>query len=131
LRFPGVRLTVRRLMIFVVIVAVLLGGLRWGIRLRQRRDDALREAARHRHAAAFYQNWIVVYPNFVAHLKKDGYRGDIRRDFPTPEDHRTRRDQHLVLERKYRQAAARPWLPIEPDPPSLDTYVAFPRPSEP
>ncbi|MDB5352749.1 MAG: hypothetical protein JWN86_3996 [Planctomycetota bacterium] len=131
MRLSRVRLRVSWLMIVIAIVAIVLGGLCRGLRLRDRRSYYSREVARHRNAADWYQRAIHAHPAFLIELEKGGYAGDPLRDFPTPDDHRPRRDQHLALERKYRRAAATPWVPIEPDPPLLESSAFFALPPSP
>lgn len=130
MRRPGFAITIRRLMIAVAILALVLGGIRYGFHLKARRSYFLREAARHAGAAKWFQRWIEAHPAFVADLKAHGYRGDIERDFSTPKMNAAFRDRHRLLEQKYRRAAARPWLAVDPDLPAPDEGVYFPLPDD-
>lgn len=95
MRLPRVRLTVRRIMVIVVIVAVLLYVARLGILSAAYRDRA----------------------NY--------YRGTARLPDPGPSpqnvavrEQRARIHAYLeTMEVKYRRASRYPWLPIAPDPP--------------
>jgi hypothetical protein len=85
MRLP--RMTTRRWMVVVVVASLLLGAfVTW------------RRAAHYMRLAAVHEHW--------AHLLRSttGPSAD-----PKGADH------HERLARKYQRAAARPWLPIEPD----------------
>jgi hypothetical protein len=87
------RMTIRRWMIVMVIVAVALGVL---VTLR-RAADFMRLAALHRDVA----HWIRRSPGPGADPKLIAHHED--------------------LARKYERAAARPWLPIDTDPPAPES----------
>jgi hypothetical protein len=93
-------MTTRRLMLAVALVAASLGGFGWVEALIQRRALCLRRAT----------DYAVRRQTLCCRLP----------DHPTAEE----RDRNRILAayydrlvQKYERAAARPWLPVEPDPP--------------
>ena len=86
---PRVRFTVRRMMVAVAIVAIYFGWSRW----------------MERRSARFKALW-------VDHINKVG---EISSPKPRPDE--VQGTYHLKMGEKYRVAALRPWLPVEPDPP--------------
>jgi hypothetical protein len=92
---PGVRLTVRRLMVAVAVAAVVLGGLAYAARLAQLRRLYHRRATELRYAEQTYRH--------------PSYRDEV--EDPVAADRLGRLDE------KYEKAADRPWLPVAPDPP--------------
>ena len=118
---PRVRFTVRRMMIVVAIVAGMLGVSTWMLRTRVRERRYRAMAAQHAQEAARYQEYMDTYPAFVAELKAGGIaEADIPSQFGTIEWRRRRRDHYSALQRKYEEAAIRPWDPVPPDPPEPD-----------
>ena len=102
MRLPRVRFTVRRLRITVAIVGLVLAGV---IDARRRRERFLRIA------------------DFHERRSPNGYAGFYLVPLsPTDEWH----DQ---MGQKYRRAAARPWLPVAPDPPAPCPEPAAPAPA--
>jgi hypothetical protein len=94
------RMTTRRLMIAVAAIGLTLGGAvevyRLAYRLRLRYDDFLDRAQWH---SGIVFTWNAGWRN-------------------TPSGATSRRiAYHAAMAEKYRQAARRPWLPVEPDPP--------------
>lgn len=86
---PRMRFTVRRMMAAVFVVAIGFSLVAW----------IGRRAARFR---ALY----------VGHINKVGVVSS-----PNPSPHEVQGIYHLKMGEKYRLAALRPWLPVEPDPP--------------
>ena len=87
MQFP--RMTTRRWMVAVLITSVFLGGL---VMLRR---------------SAHFMRLAVLHEHTAHHLRSQtGPSAD-----PQGVDHNER------LARKYQRAAARPWLPVEPEPP--------------
>ena len=101
---PRPRITVRRLMIAVALIALGMGVGRvaWlGITYRRRADW---HAVRHEIA----RDRVVWAERMVGR----GYLAPGAKLAAESEA-----DYHAALGRKYEHAAARPWLPVEPDPP--------------
>jgi hypothetical protein len=91
MRLPRVRFTVRRLMIAVAVVALAIGMF-----ARSRQMSKIAD----RHAAQILEHsQMMPLPNgaFVMLLDNRG-------------------QWHQAMVAKYRRAARRPWLPVEPDP---------------
>jgi hypothetical protein len=107
------RLTIRRLMLVVAVVALALGGFLWGRVLLDRRDRYLFEA-----------NWQRVFVDLA--------RGAVEND--TPEirakygpAYEAMAIYHAKWEQKYRWAANHPWVVVEPDPdPPVDPRGGYP-----
>ena len=105
MRRPRLRSTVRRMMLAVAITGAVLGL------LAERRSRFLRLAEHYRARAG---TWVLDRPILestpryspFSFIDPDG------RDVPIP-----RSRWHRQLAATYRAAAARPWLPVEPDPP--------------
>lgn len=96
MRLPRVRFTVRRMMVAVAAIAILCGAMM----LAERRVRFGRIAEHHRLNARDY-----------TFDKEEGmYMAD-------PGSY-----WHKVLHEKYRRAASRPWLSVEPDPPWPDQH---------
>jgi hypothetical protein len=91
---PRLRFTVRRLMVTVAIVAVAMGSLAYVVRLARLR--------------AYYHRRAVECSSAAAMFRSPAYRDDV--EDPVAADRLDR------LADKYERAAARPWLPVEPDP---------------
>jgi hypothetical protein len=77
------------MMVVVAVVAIYLGFSAW----MQRRADRFRRL-------------------FIDHINKVGVISS-----PNPWPHEVQGVYHLAMGKKYRLAALRPWLPVEPDPP--------------
>jgi hypothetical protein len=94
------RMTTRRLMLTVALVAASLGGLGWVEKMIQRRAHWLQRAT----------DYAVKKQTLCCRLS----------DHPTAEElgeQRVMAAYYEQLVQKYECAAARPWLPVEPDPP--------------
>jgi hypothetical protein len=89
MRLPRVRFTLRRMMLVVAVVAIHFGLTAW----MERRATQFR---------ALYAD----------HINKVGVVSS-----PKPWPHEVQGIYHLAMGEKYRVAALRPWLPVEPDPP--------------
>jgi hypothetical protein len=102
MRLPRVRFTVRRMMAAVAIAAALLGPL---VYLKRRSD---RFWTIHLEQAALAQGLRNSLARMNQRERSDGavWMGPMERS-----------NYHKRLSMKYREAALRPWLPIEPDPP--------------
>jgi hypothetical protein len=109
MRFPRPRLTVRRLMIAVAVIALVTGVIAMLIQSERRRQRAVYHAKMEtetQHLMNFYRGDLVLR------------RGENRDDFPAMLGRFTRRNlYHSEMRRKWEASAARPWLPVEPDPP--------------
>ena len=96
MKLPRVQFTVRRSMALVAAVGVVMAT--WSV-LERRRER-------------FERVWSY-HMELAGPMIMDAYqRHDPKPSFKTPEGH-----WHFELALKYARAAARPWLPIEPDPP--------------
>lgn len=89
------RLTVRRLMVAVAMIAVFLGGAVW---VRRRAEFARSRSADHR--AMFFE--VMHSPEAVQNFEAD----------------KRIAKYHLEWEMKWDRAASRPWLPFEAEPPA-------------
>jgi hypothetical protein len=88
MRPPRVRFTVRRMMVAVAILANVLGLLVW----------VDRRATQFRDRRDFHRmHWSAIDEGFAVEAAQAAY--------------------HRAMAEKYRGAAERPWLPVEPDPP--------------
>ncbi len=132
MRLPRVRLTVRRMMVVVAVVAVALAG-----GLTYRRWAVYRErAAGHAHAEQLARfllgGGIAVIRGADGRVEEVNGPVAVRTSeagggltefmiLPTPGYDAValgrRAAYHARLRRKYERASARPWLPVEPDPP--------------
>lgn len=106
------RLTTRRLMALVAVAAVALGA-----ESTRRRWEGLSSTYRHRG----FEFWLrAQLAEWKASVRVRRY-GPSDLAYPEIADvisrGRRRSGYFLALSRKYEQAAARPWLPIPPDPP--------------
>jgi hypothetical protein len=102
MRVPRVRFTVRRLMAVVAVLAVLLGAGAEVVRLARLAED-YRQRAKYFVAAEDVRNLTVAAERMVdpgAARKPDRIAA-----------------HYAQLRRRYERAAARPWLPVAPDPP--------------
>jgi hypothetical protein len=107
MRLP--RFRIRTLMIAVAVVATM----SWvAVRLRQRSERFYWESLSMEGRRIEWAAGAELYEydcNRAADPLPDDVRGAIR--------HRRRANYYLALQRKYRDAARRPWLPVPPDPP--------------
>ena len=103
------RFTVRRMMVAVAILALMTAVFAMLIQSERRRQRAMYHSKMEtetEHLMNFYRGDLV--------LK----RGENRDDFPAMLDRFTRRNRyHSEMRQKWEASAARPWLPVEPDPP--------------
>jgi hypothetical protein len=107
MRLP--RMTTRRWMVAVAVAAIGLGA--WVLVVRSREYAV--QAGNHGHHEAMC--WLTIH----------AYEADPRSvtvSGPKPveaiiDQSRRRAGYYAALKRKYEQAAHRPWLPVEPDPP--------------
>jgi hypothetical protein len=102
MRLPRVRLTMRRLMTAMAIVALMLGEYHWLDRMGRRRDAFLRRAEYHRRL-------LCNYVEFPGHGPELGRQLQAR--------YERIRAWHATMERTYFRVAARPWESVPPDPP--------------
>jgi hypothetical protein len=103
MRLPRLRFTVRRWMIAVAAIAVLIFAYTWGGEMRKRRAYYMSRAQENADVARCFDYGF--YP-------KDDPTDLLYQIYKPQHDHFKR------LELRYRRAAARPWISIEPDPPS-------------
>ena len=95
MKIPRPRLTVRRLMIVVALAGMGLGG---AATLRRRAEFARARASHHSTATFEGIGGSTSAADFERAIKRVKY--------------------HLEREGRWRAAAARPWLPVLPDPPA-------------
>ena len=109
MRLP--RMTTRRWMVTVVMIALLMGG---RVRLKRRSDDFMVRSQDHSRRTSYY------------HLYTLGVDEHLRATVePQKRSASEDRKAHLLgviafheaMARKYEHAARYPWLPVEPDPP--------------
>jgi hypothetical protein len=132
MRLPRGRLTVRRMMIAVAVIALAFEAFLWAERIRARQASYRGWAAVHaRHA----QRWLTLArrnedqpdnpklpptlmadPEFRAHWEKGVAAWRIQRG-PIIGAQRRNAAYHASLADKYERATSRPWLPVPPDPP--------------
>jgi hypothetical protein len=108
MRLPRVRFTVRRLMAAVAAVAVGLASYEAGRRWSSHRRRCLTAVAGHQWAAEMFRARL---------------RNNASAFYPTAADLRwanRRAEYHERMERKWAQAATRPWESVAPDPPEPD-----------
>ena len=108
-----------RLRTLLVAVAVVGAGL-WSGRLIGSRRGYAQRAQGHGSTERSYLDRAEREERFARDLRALGYRGEFGRDFPDLDRYRCRATYHDALRRKYERAAARPWLPVAPDPPEPD-----------
>ena len=106
--------TVRRLMVAVAIMALGLGVL---VELLRRRASYNQGATYHAAKEAQFKQLDETLESIRSNLS--AYARAMRR-VSNREESRTARlvRYHATLKGKYRSAASRPWLPVEPDPPA-------------
>jgi hypothetical protein len=97
MRLPSVRFTIRLMMVAVAVVALVMAA----ERLAKRRAYLLRRAEVDADRARDWAN----------------YTSCLRPEYDKPGMYEKMRDYWLANARKYRLAADRPWLPVEPDAP--------------
>jgi hypothetical protein len=91
-------------MIVVVLIATIMTLARVVYGAKRRRDAYLARAKYHARCEAQIRSISAKVPDFVTRqLVEDGNEPFV--------------EYHAKLARKYKEAASRPWLPIEPDPP--------------
>jgi hypothetical protein len=100
-RAPGVRFTVRRLMVVVAVLSLMLG-------LEARRERLLRLCSHHAEQSTLAM--IVQQSNQPVAVDAVGAQQPGASLFPTP-----RSEWHARMSMKYEAAASHPWLPVEPD----------------
>jgi hypothetical protein len=128
------RATTRRLLALVAIVAVTLGGVRWGLEMKRRRDSYLWEAFRYSCKASMVDDLFrQVPPNVrVAQVVCDepsngGASYEHRPNFPglnreqLEERYRPHAEIYKRIELAYRRVANFPWMP----PPVFDLPPPF------
>jgi hypothetical protein len=112
-------MTTRRWMIVVAVVGVLTGGCIGGYRLKRRHDHFLDRARHHALLEVLQRRTEQAERELSERITGFGPRAESQRAV-------CRRNiayfSHLAsyqaaMARKYRHAADRPWLPVEPDPP--------------
>jgi hypothetical protein len=126
MRLPRLRLTVRGIALAAVLGALIFGGVSTGVSLARRSMAYRRTAgyfARHesraRRIAAYHDDLAKVLMRRASTLPVHGRTSSIN-----PVDEKLaaywvkRAENYAVLRRKYETAAARPWLPVAPDPPN-------------
>ncbi len=110
---PLPRMTTRRWMVVVAVVALAISG---GLRLKQRRDYFLSLARSHEQkmpsSTAEGKAWKSRFGS-TSRISSEEIML-LGRDFDRLMN---RADYHASLARKYRRAARFPWLSVEPDPP--------------
>jgi hypothetical protein len=136
------RMTTRRWMIFVVVVGLLMGVIVGGVRLRHHRPDVAIRAIHHAMRKIECERLKVNAEQMVMFksLRKKilgSERSPGSPDSPALDkaamdkpkaaklhwpDEVTRMERaiayHAAMQRKYEDAAQRPWLPVAPDPPA-------------
>ena len=101
---PHIRLTVRRLLVLVAVVAFAIGATRLTILAGEYRQKAREHAWKARaYGTAMSQrsSFPIAFPD-----NRDSF-----------DRIRSVKDYHVGLEKKYSHAATHPWLLVEPDPP--------------
>jgi hypothetical protein len=124
MRLP--RITTRRWVVLIVIVAVSLLGAMEVLGIREGRTRYQGLADDHARQAVLELSYSRVDPTSkkVQHVS-DGretgtilFRNDDKASWPHIRELRLREARwHFLLEQKYREAALAPWLPVSPDPP--------------
>jgi hypothetical protein len=104
MRLPRVRFTVRRLMIMSAVVAVSFAA--W-IETKRRSVEYEIRAMDHALKASVYKG-NSTRPDTWVHLELDR---------PPPPPDPAMLAYHAAMASKWSDAASRPWLPVEPDPP--------------
>jgi hypothetical protein len=102
MRPPRVQFTIRWVMVAVARAATILGA---AVELQRRHDRFLRLAEHHEASSS------ITYACGNRPSRTNGLGEDVRR-WPNG-----RIEWHRRLGEKYRRAASRPWLPVDPDPP--------------
>jgi hypothetical protein len=124
MRIPRLRFTLRRMTLAVAVLALILGGLRivW---LR----DRYRRAAASYAATENLQRGFLRFAEGDAEAEEDlaiafGYKisGEDKEQQATEIRVMRRKADYLeMMRRKYERAAARPWMPVDPDPPLAES----------
>lgn len=111
MRFP--RMTTRRWMLFVAVIALAFAG----IRLADTAWSRASLARSHALVASALRASASNLENAIPQAKSEGLRQEYA---TTMARHSVAADYFSSLEAKYQSAARRPWLPVEPDPPLPD-----------
>jgi hypothetical protein len=109
MRVPRVRFTMLRMMVAVAIPAILMGG--W--KMKRERQLRLGQVAFHANLEGDFQRLLKFIEPRVAELRAKGVEGP----FGAQENYRAMLDHSSRMRRKWERAAARPWEPVDPDPP--------------
>jgi hypothetical protein len=105
MRLP--RMTTRRWMVAVAVVALVLGA----VQLKRRRDDLLSGAQSHAQVEQKWRQWEALERRALQ-------AGEVDANPSLAAWVARRISYHRTMARKYRHAARFPWLPVGPDPPS-------------
>lgn len=112
MRLPGVRFTVRGMMIAVAVIALVVGGgITWA-RQRAYKRMASAYAVRQTALEKGVGRWLAR----ERRRKLEGLPLDCGLEGPYYRRSEKEVQWNALLRRKYERAAARPWLPVEPDP---------------
>jgi hypothetical protein len=117
MRVPRVRLTVRRMLLAVAIVAIMLGMVRMTARLW---SDHLLYAERAEYHARFRRH-VLQSPESILYWEQrwSGQREGKKASYPWPDGPPfvpAIMEYHDRMRAKWERASRLPWLPIEPDP---------------
>jgi hypothetical protein len=114
MRFP--RMTTRRWMLAVAVVALLMGGVVVAVRATRRSREYRQIAVWHAAMRDLCLGEAYEYQYAYDHRAAGDHRAET--DWPRYEAHeRALARHHDGLAAKYDRAARYPWLPVEPDPP--------------
>jgi hypothetical protein len=100
------QITIRRMMVAIALVAVILAA--WIERIEMKRRSVEYELRAFRHGLDGYPYKYGTLPYTRVHLNSD-------RPPPAPDSRKAA--YHDAMSSKWSEAALRPWLPVEPDPP--------------
>jgi hypothetical protein len=120
MRLPCVQFTVRWMLAGVAVWGIVVA---LALVLEKRQARFLHLATEHNSQIA-WTNFVHEYALGIDHRCRESWTDDRGRFFSDPKElqaaidrNRSQNNWHISLSQKYRDAAARPWLPVEPDPP--------------
>jgi hypothetical protein len=127
------RLTIRWLMTAVAVVGLLSGMAVWGWGLKQRREYCLRQESSHSQSERFYRSVVKSFgvmhrrqtsaaneENLSILVKNLGWNPHLIVVGEHTYSADALADYYADLTRKNHRVASRPWLPLEPDPPTRE-----------
>jgi hypothetical protein len=136
MRLPRLRITVLGLMVFIALIGTFMGGTMMGLRLGHLSEEYQRRSVKYiqdEEGAAYnvqtYEKETAWIQERVAEkvrrgeVSADRAREGIKLLAKRNQEAREKLEPFIRYRQKYERAAAYPWLPVAPDPPSPETLA--------